>query len=336
MMTTNSNGAGLAGILRIAISVLLVSSLVVLSVSCASSNTHRLTLWEHPLVGKLWDVNKKEFIDQAELVKQMLKAEYLLLGERHDNLVHHQHQSWIIQQLQQSRRQASVAFEMIDDKQGTLLAKHHITSVEQMIAILNQIRNHWNYEIRYKALFASVMSAGYPIMPANLNRQRLKQIVKHGEDKLPPAYKKMLVQTPLPVEHMKSLQQEIKQSHCNMLDDKAASKMILAQRVRDAVIAHSLTKNRAPTKVLIAGAGHVRKDRGVPLYLANQVKAARTLTVGFIEVSDGENDVTRYAEPWSTHSLPFDFVWFTPQVDRVDLCAKFKALHKAQTSTTSP
>jgi len=273
-------------------------------------------------------VQRQAFIDQATLVRQMLEAEYLLLGERHDNLVHHQHQTWIIKQLQQARRQASVAFEMIDDQQGNLLARHRVTSVEQMIAILEQIRNHWDYEHRYKDLFAQVIAAGYPIMPANLNRQRLKQIVQHGEDKLPPAYKKMLVQAPLPLAQMKSLQQEIKQSHCNMLDDEASNKMILAQRVRDAVIAHSLTKNRAPVKVLIAGAGHVRKDRGVPLYLARQAKAARILTIGFAEVSAGANGVAHYTERWSSNKLPFDFVWFTPQVERHDLCAKFKARHK--------
>lgn len=340
--TNKANNQGRAGdsyhtgIWRVAISMLLISYLVVLSAGCASSNTPRLTLWEHPLVGKIWDVNQQKFIDQSALLRQMRKVEYLLLGERHDNPVHHQHQSWVIQQLHHSHRRVSVAFEMIDDQQGNLLARRRITSAEQMIAILDQVRNHWNYEHRYKDLFAQVIAAGYQIMPANLNRQRLKQIVMHGEDKLPPAYKQMLVQAPLSVEQIKSLQQEIKQSHCNMLGDEASNKMILAQRVRDAVIAHSLTKNRAPMKVLIAGAGHVRKDRGVPLYLAKQAKAARILTIGFTEVSAGVNDVTRYAKRWSTNKLPFDIVWFTPAVERRDLCAKFKALHKARTGTTPP
>ena len=118
-----------------------------------------------------------------------------------------------------------------------------------------------------------------------------------------------------------------------MLDAEASKQMILAQRVRDAVIAHSLTKNRAPLKVLIAGAGHVRKDRGVPLYLAKQVKADRILTIGFTEVNAGETNVMHYAEQWVATTLPFDIIWFTPQVERRDFCADFKAMHKGPAGT---
>ncbi len=316
--------------------LLLTGSLLLWLAACASSPSPRLTQLEHPLVGRIWDVQAGKFIDQAALDRKILAAEYLLLGERHDNPVHHSHQTQIVRQLQQAGRQASVAFEMIDDQQGNLLARHPITSVEQMIAILEQFRNHWDYEQRYKGLFTEVIATGYPIMPANLNRERLKQITQHGEDKLPKAYKTMLQQAPLAEAQKKSLQQEIKQSHCNMLGDEASNKMILAQRVRDAVIAHSLTRNRAPVKVLIAGAGHVRKDRGVPLYLAKQVKANRVLTIGFTEVVAGETDVTHYAEQWGAESLPFDIVWFTPQMERRDFCADFKAMHKGPAATTPP
>lgn len=315
--------------------LLLLIGLLSLQLACASSSTPKLTLAEHPLVGKIWDVQAQAFIDQAALLRKILDTNYLLLGERHDNPVHHQNQAWVIRQLHQAGAKASVAFEMIDDQQGNLLAKHPITSTEQMITVLEQFRNYWDYEHRYKDLFADVIAAGYPIMPANLNRQRLKQITEHGEDKLPPAYKRMLVQAPLADKQMQSLQQEIKQSHCNMLSDEASKKMILAQRVRDAVIAHSLTRNSAPVKVLIAGAGHARKDRGVPLYLSKQAKGARIVSIGFTEVSAGETDVSHYAERWSTSDLPFDIIWFTPTVERSDLCAAFKKHHSSQTGKSS-
>ena len=52
-----------------------------------------------------------------------------------------------------------------------------------------------------------------------------------------------------------------------MLDDKTSASMVLGQRLRDAVMAESLLNSLQPVKVLIAGAGHVRNDRAVPLYL---------------------------------------------------------------------
>ncbi len=306
------------------LAVLLVSS------GCASPHEPELILQNHPLVDRIVDVQQNKFINRAELIRQILASEYLLLGERHDNSVHHRHQTWVVRQLHQAGHKASVAFEMIDDQQAKLLARHRVASVDQMIGILNLYKTHWNYEQRYKNLFAEVMRAAYPVIPANLNRQRLKQITARGEDSLPKVYRNMLARVPLPEQQVQSLQREIKASHCNMLDDLSASKFVLAQRVRDAVMAHSLTKIHSPVKVLIAGAGHVRKDRGVPLYLGQHDEATRILTIGFTEVEAGANTVTQYAGRWDTDRLPFDIVWFTPQVERHDLCAKFKAAqHKA-------
>ena len=58
--------------------------------------------------------------------------------------------------------------------------------------------------------------------------------------------------------------------------------------------------------MLIAGNGHVRKDRGVPWYLARMRPDARIVSVGLIEVAAGRR---RPAE------LPFDYVWFTPRAE---------------------
>ena len=304
--------------------ILVLSGVVLVMLACASSRQPKLILHEHPLVDRIWDVKNKAFIDRAELIQRMLTTEYLMLGERHDNMVHHRYQAWAIQQLYEARQQASVAFEMIDDRQAGLLARHRVSSVEKMIGILNQYKTHWYYEQRYKELFATVLAAGYPIIPANLNRQRLKALSGRGENKLPAAYKKMLAQAPLSDKQMQSLRQEIKASHCNMLDDTSVAKLVLSQRVRDAVMAHSLTKIRTPVKIFIAGAGHVRNDRGVPFYLARYNKKAKVMTLGFSEVEAGHDRVELYTRRWGGEQLPFDFVWFTPQVKRTDLCAQFE------------
>jgi uncharacterized iron-regulated protein len=62
--------------------------------------------------------------------------------------------------------------------------------------------------------------------------------------------------------------------------------MILGQRVRDIVMTESLLNSQSPLKVLIAGAGHVRNDRGVPVYIHTQTINARILALGFVEVDD--------------------------------------------------
>ena len=65
--------------------------------------------------------------------------------------------------------------------------------------------------------------------------------------------------------------------------------------------------------ILIAGNAHVRKDRGVPWYLARREPGARVVTIGLLEVED--------AMPWPPPDLPYDYVWFTPRVDDREPCA---------------
>jgi len=302
------------------IPLLLIASISGLLPGCASLiNQPQLTLQDHKLVGKIWDVRQQTFINEADVIAKVQNARYLLLGERHDNQIHHQHQAWFIQQLKNNQQQASVAFEMIDNTQADLLAKQPVTSASQMIKILDKVKNNWQYKSRYQTLFAEVIAAGYPINAANISRQQLMHIVMQNDNKLPPAYQRMLDLASFSKTQQNKLQKEINQSHCNMLDDNSSKSMVLGQRLRDATMAHSLLKSQSPTKVLIAGLGHVRNDLAVPIYINNKV-----LSVGFIEVEQDINKASAYAKVWDTETLPFDIVWFTPQVKREDMCEQMK------------
>ncbi|MBI4955517.1 MAG: ChaN family lipoprotein, partial [Myxococcales bacterium] len=105
-----------------------------------------------------------------------------------------------------------------------------------------------------------------------------------------------------------------------------------AQRARDATLAARVREaaavGEAGAVVLIAGAGHVRADRGVPAALGAELGAAAVgepalVTVAFVEVVRGELDPVSYLEapPAAPAREPFDFLWFTPRVDEDDPCA---------------
>ena len=61
--------------------------------------------------------------------------------------------------------------------------------------------------------------------------------------------------------------------------------------------------------ILIAGNGHVRKDRGVPALLPG------TVSLGLIELKESRSDAAEYL------AAPYDYLWFTAQVPRPDPCA---------------
>jgi uncharacterized iron-regulated protein len=101
--------------------------------------------------------------------------------------------------------------------------------------------------------------------------------------------------------------------------------MVTMQRVRDAHMAARLVEaGQQDGAVLIAGAGHVRHDYGVPVYLRYQIPGTTVLTVAFLEVSAERLEATAYADRFPRRTLPFDYVWFTPRVDDDDPCATFE------------
>ena len=279
---------------------------------------------QHILVNKILDVQSGRFIDKAQLIHRILASDYLLLGEIHDNFRHHQLQAHLINQLRKGRRHASVSFEMIDQQQGEILQRQPYTSSSDLIALLNQTKSRWPYERDYQVVFDSVIAAGFDILPANLEHSQLIQIIKRGELNLPEHIRLVMKQTPLSTQQNTDLQNEIIRGHCDMIPAEATQPMMLAQRVRDVVMSLSLLNSGADIKVLIAGAGHARTDRGVPLYLRNKDKQARIVSLAFQEVKQGATSIEDYSERWDGQGLPFDYVWFTPGVQRTDPCDDLK------------
>ena len=111
--------------------------------------------------------------------------------------------------------------------------------------------------------------------------------------------------------------------------------MVGVQRARDAQMAQSLIAAGDPDgAILVAGAGHVRNDYGIPVYLSAKAPGKQVISIAFLEVDNQKTDPHSYALPYPNGQLPFDYVWFTPRVDDENPCEKFKSqfdqLKKAQ------
>ncbi len=83
-------------------------------------------------------------------------------------------------------------------------------------------------------------------------------------------------------------------------------------------MALSLLNSSADRRVLIAGRGHVRNDRGVPVYLSARDKEARIIAIALLEVEQDKIDIAPYLDNEDVKMLSFDYVWFTARADRKD------------------
>ena len=101
----------------------------------------------NPLVGRIWHGTSEQFVEIQHLVNAIESANYLLLGEKHDNPDHHLLQLMVLNHLIEQMRVANVAFEMMDsDDQAALdqISQHNLTTLEGLKAYLRWDEEGWN------------------------------------------------------------------------------------------------------------------------------------------------------------------------------------------------
>lgn len=303
----------------------LLATLCLLLAACG--NVGREIAWthalerDHVLAGHIWSTAEAEFIDADRLYRELARADFILLGERHDNQDHHLLQASAIKALTRLGRRPAVAFEMIDESQAEALRIHlasQSASMEGLGPAIGWEKTGWPDWSFYRPIAEAARAAGLAMRPANLPRDRIREAVRSGPASVPePARSRLALEQPLAAEVRAAMATDIADAHCNMLPQSLLPGMVFAQRLRDAVMADSLLAAGGEGAVLIAGNGHVRNDRGVPLHLGARAPERSVATLAFIEVDAKRSSPRDY-------ELPFDFVWFTPRVDDIDHCERMR------------
>ena len=259
------------------------------------------------LAGRIWDTRAERYVAPEPLFERAAKARHVLLGETHDNAEHHRLQLRVLEALAAHRETRVLAMEQLDtDRQPAIdAARAAGADAERLADAAHFERKGWNWAL-YKPLVEFALAHGWPLAAANLSRTEARAVVADPERSgLPPPAPALLA----------ALERDIVEGHCGAAPPAARlAGMVEAQRARDARMADVLAAQRTGT-VLVAGIGHVRRDRGVPLYLGG----AEVLSVGFVEVQEGKGAPRDYFDGFAT-SASFDYVWFTPRAEREDPC----------------
>lgn len=254
------------------------------------------------------------------------EADHVLLGEIHDNDTHHRERAALLNAL--SDRRPTVVFEQLTRSADAALAQTPSGDLEAWIDRARFDRKGWTWPT-HRPLFEAALAAHLRIRGGNLERDEARQIARQGASAAPADVAAMLAD-PLPAQAAAALDRDLLEGHCGQLPASALPRMRDAQAARDIAMALALLKAAAddgkPT-VLIAGNGHVRRDHGVPLWLARRQPAARVVSVGFLEVDASGR------RPPAEELGRYDLVWVTPRHERADPCAGFSLDPKARDTT---
>ena len=234
-------------------------------------------------------------------------ADVTLLGEVHDNAAHHRNQARAIAAI----RPAALVFEMITPERAARLPKDR-SDAAALARALHWAESGWPDFALYAPIFAVAPHAviyGGDVPEADVQRAvtaGAAAVFGHGAGRFG-------LTEPLGAADEAAREAELDAAHCHALPATLLPGMVEVQRLRDAALARAVLRAMAETGgpvVVIAGTGHVRRDRGVPAVLARAQPRLGVLSVGQIEGRPP-------ADP------PYDLWVATGAAPRGDPCAAF-------------
>ncbi len=265
---------------------------LILALGCAKHAPLAPHGHEHPLLGKIWSLADKEFVDEDDVFDALAAADYALLGEKHDNPDHHFLQARAIAAI--APPDSIVAFEQLDRTDPVDGASSAVGLAEAVL----WAESDWPDFAIYEPVFTAVYQAKARVVAAHPTAADIEE----GIEGLPGRE--------LTEAGTADLTEEIIESHCGHAPENLIEYMLSAQTLKDAYMAQSLGSGG----ILVAGGGHTRKDRGVPYYLDGT-----SVNLTFREVDEDNTDPAEYETAERA-----DFVWFTARMDNHDPCEAFR------------
>jgi uncharacterized iron-regulated protein len=311
--------------------LVLVVGYVAFSVSGCSITSWKSTFGRnHSLTGRIWDVSSARFIDRQSLVNRLARADFVLLGERHDNPDHHLLQAEVLRSLIALGRRPSVGFEMFGLDDANAIANHLAFAPNDAAGLgraVNWNKRGWPDWAMYQPIAEAALQAKLRIVATNLPLDTARKMSGDGLAALEPSVRSEIgLDRPLSDAMFATMAADIRNSHCGYASEKSVKAMVDVQRARDAQMAQSLiAADDRDGAILVAGAGHVRNDYGIPVYLSAKSAGKQVITIVFLEVDNQMPEAHSYALSYPNGRLPFDYVWFTPRVDEENPCEKFKS-----------
>jgi uncharacterized iron-regulated protein len=286
---------------------------------------------DHPLVGRIWRASDGAFIGRDQLAAALVAADLVLLGETHDNPDHHRIQAWAVGRLVAAGKRPGIALEMIRADQQDIVDAHFRArpgDVPGLGPVLAWERSGWPEWRHYAQVIAPLAPLRVALIGANLPGPMIRAVARDGLGALGgDRVRALALDRPMPESVHDAIEREIIESHCGHVPPPRARAFATIQIARDAALADGLltAADRAGgSAVLVAGSGHVRRDRGVPLHLARRGKTGAIAVLAPIEVRADAATPADYAVAFGASRLPFDYVWFTPRQERDDPCNSFK------------
>ena len=187
-------------------------------------------------------------------------AQVLIFGEQHDQPDHQRQTAQAVRRLADQGRLAALVIEMAERGRSTTSLPHDADAARVRAALA---WSGWEWPV-YEGVVMTAVRAGVPVLGGNLPRAALRETMADASrDAL------------LDAGARARLAEAVREGHCGLLPAEQEPGMVRVQIGRDQSLAATVTEALLPGQqvILLTGAQHASRDRGVPLHLARQAHA---------------------------------------------------------------
>jgi len=239
--------------------------------------------------------------DWRAQIPSLPNAELILLGEQHDASEHQELARLSVEVLASKKALSALVLEMADA--GVSTEGMPIESSEAAVRARlkwNEVGWPWS---RYGPIVMQAVRAGVPVVGSNLPRSAMAAVMADDswDNKVPSTV-------------LAGHRERMIQGHCGLLPESQVPAMARIQVARDERMAQTASTwmRIGKSVLLLAGAEHVKKDRGIPLLL--DAKSKGKVIVVWMQAAVAVKKDPALA----------DLDWQTPPVPFKDYCADMK------------
>lgn len=298
--------------MRLSFTPVLLVMLAACGVSTSSTGPSALVL---PATVTITEARGGASWQAGELLSRMAQADIVLLGELHDNPVHHEVRGSLIRA---AGARPAVVFEQFQASSGPIPHPGSGPSREAWLDANGFDRNGWRWPLHQPVVEAALANSR-SIWGSGISREQLRAVVRGGDAAAPDELRLLMEAAPLSAPARAAIDSELVEGHCGQLPESMIPGMRSAQVIRDASMTRALlSAAEGGSAWLIAGNGHVRSDVAVPRLLTVAAPGKRLLVVGLLERgADG-------SMPPRIEQERYDVVIVTPRAERGDPCASLR------------
>lgn len=184
-------------------------------------------------------------------------APVLIFGEQHDQPDHQRQVAQAVRQLAAQGRLAAVVIEMAEQGRSTAGLPRDADAASVRGALQ---WSGWEWPV-YEGVVMAAVRAGVPVLGGNLPRAKLRETMGDAaRDGLVDAAAR------------EKLAAAVREGHCGLLPAAQEPGMVRVQIARDQAMAETVASALQPGRqvLLLTGAQHAARDRGVPLHLSQR------------------------------------------------------------------